>query len=194
MAKVRTPLLSFGASGKLARTLTFFAWKGIDVAREYVIPTNPRTSAQTTQRDLFTACVYAWRNYVTDSAVRAAWNLLASAGKYAMSGFNRFQQSTLHILGPDPDASYATAVAAAAGNTVDFTMSNMDDGATGDEAGNFEVWVGDKATNLLKFEDQTISTGTISTSDLGDTGDIKYVELRKGGYSRSGIAKVTLIA
>lgn len=50
MAKVIAPLMSFGASGKLANTLVFFPWKGIKAVRSYVIPANPRSPAQEDQR------------------------------------------------------------------------------------------------------------------------------------------------
>lgn len=193
MAKLRTPLLSFGATGQLAKTLVFFAWKGIDVAREYIIPSNPQTAAQTTQRGLFTSCVSAWRNYVTSSVERTAWNRDASVDRRPMSGFNAFCSSLLQIIGGDPDASYANGATAVAGNDVDIDMLNMDDGATGDEAGNFDVWIGDRANSLLLNGTQTIAAGVISTGDIGDTDDVKYVQIRKGGFSRSGIYKVTLI-
>jgi len=194
MAIARTPLLSFGATGKLAKTLVFFPWKGLDVVREYVIPTNPNTAAQATQRTLFSATVSAWRNYFTNAVMRTAWNLSASASKKAQSGFNAAMSAMIKICSSDPDASFALTGAAAAGNTVDFGMLNADDGAAGDEAGNFEVWVGDEATSLLNLETKTIAAGTISTSDLGDLDDVKYVKLRKDGQDRSGIVKVTLIA
>lgn len=57
MAKLKGPLMSLGASGALGKTLVFFGWKGIDVAREYVVPSNPKTSGQTTQRGYVTAAV-----------------------------------------------------------------------------------------------------------------------------------------
>jgi len=194
MGKVRTPLLSFGASGKLANTLVYFSWKGLDVVREYVIPSNPKTAAQTTQRNLFSAMVASWRNYFTDSGMRADWNRSASASHTAQSGFNSAMSAMIKICSGDPDASFASASAPAAGNTVDFTLLNADDGAQGDEAGDFEVWVGDHATSLLNFETVAIAVGVVSTSDLGDADDVKYVKLRKDGQDRSGISKVTLIA
>ncbi len=191
MARVRTPLISFGASGKIARTIVFFAWKGIDVAREYVVPSNPRTPAQVTQRNLFADAVAAFRNYLTDAAIRTAWNQLASAGKQAMSGFNRAMESMLAVLKMDPDASYASSYAES-GQVITFTMLNMDDGTTGDEAGDFEIWKGHAATSLLKFEEVAIAAGSINTTALGDAGDVVYCELRKSGWSRSGITKATL--
>jgi len=50
MAKVNAPLMSFGASGALAKALVYFSWKGIDCVRQFVIPSNPKTTKQTTQR------------------------------------------------------------------------------------------------------------------------------------------------
>lgn len=57
MAKVNAPLFSFNASGKLANALVYFGWKGIDVVRSYVVPSNPKTAAQNTQRGYVTAAV-----------------------------------------------------------------------------------------------------------------------------------------
>lgn len=42
MAKVFMPLLSAQASGKLAKSMVHFYWKGLNVVRQWVIPTNPR--------------------------------------------------------------------------------------------------------------------------------------------------------
>lgn len=57
MAKLKAPLLSLGASGAIGKTLVFFDWKGLNVVREYVIPTDPNTTAQSTHRALLTDMV-----------------------------------------------------------------------------------------------------------------------------------------
>ena len=51
--------MSLGAAGKLADTLVFFPWKGINAVREYVIPSNPKTTKQVTQRGYVAAAVAA---------------------------------------------------------------------------------------------------------------------------------------
>lgn len=43
MAKVVMPLLSAEASGKIANTMVFFYWKGLNVVRRWVVPGNPRS-------------------------------------------------------------------------------------------------------------------------------------------------------
>ena len=57
MAKLKAPLLSLGASQQLGKALVFFNWKGLDLVREYVVPSNPRTSGQVTQRGYMTDIV-----------------------------------------------------------------------------------------------------------------------------------------
>jgi hypothetical protein len=56
MAKLKAPLFSLGATQKLGDALVFFPWKGLNCVRTWVVPTNPKTTAQNTQR-----------SYVTDS-------------------------------------------------------------------------------------------------------------------------------
>jgi len=53
MAKVKMPLMSASASGKIANSLVYFTWKGLDVVRSYVVPSNPNTTSQQTQRVTF---------------------------------------------------------------------------------------------------------------------------------------------
>jgi len=50
MAKLKGPLFSLGASQQLGKALVYFPWKGLNVVREYVIPSNPKTTLQNTQR------------------------------------------------------------------------------------------------------------------------------------------------
>ena len=50
MAKVTGPLMSISASGKLADSIVFFGWKGIQVVRQWLKPANPQSFAQGDQR------------------------------------------------------------------------------------------------------------------------------------------------
>ena len=53
MAKVTGPLFSMSASGKIGDALVFFGWKGINVVREWLIPTNKQSAAQGNRRVMF---------------------------------------------------------------------------------------------------------------------------------------------
>lgn len=94
MAKLKAPLLSLGASGKLGGALVFFNWKGIDVVREYVVPTNPNTTLQQTQRGYLTTLVAAIHTaqakalYMLVEADQVAYANLANAKGRVMTWFN----------------------------------------------------------------------------------------------------------
>lgn len=46
MAKVTGPLYSMSASGKIGNAMVHFAWKGINVVREWLVPSNPQSADQ----------------------------------------------------------------------------------------------------------------------------------------------------
>lgn len=72
MAKVTAPLLSIGARGQIGRSQVYGTWRGVKYVRQHVIPSNPRTAAQTTTRDTFAALDELWKRMGTLS--RATWN------------------------------------------------------------------------------------------------------------------------
>lgn len=51
MAKVSGPLMSMDASGSFAGAIVFGKWKGRNVVRQLVTPSNPQTAAQTAVRN-----------------------------------------------------------------------------------------------------------------------------------------------
>lgn len=46
MAKVTGPLMSMSASGKIADAIVFFGWKGTNVVRQWLKPSNPQSTGQ----------------------------------------------------------------------------------------------------------------------------------------------------
>lgn len=85
MAKLKAPLLSLGASGAIGEAIVYFPWKGLDVAREYVVPANPNTALQQTQRGYLSAAVidiHAAQGHATNPLVEA------DAMAYALWGSN----------------------------------------------------------------------------------------------------------
>jgi len=52
MAKVQGPLYSMSASGKIGDAIVFFGWKGLNVVREWLVPTNKQSAAQGNQRTM----------------------------------------------------------------------------------------------------------------------------------------------
>lgn len=101
MAKLKAPLMSLGASQQLGKALVFFGWKGLDVVREYVIPSNPRSAGQTTQRGYLTAGVAELHRIqglgvgIWTEADQIAYALWASVVKAATTWFNQVMKNWL---------------------------------------------------------------------------------------------------
>lgn len=94
MAKVKAPFFGLGASGALGKAIVYFTWKGIDVVREYVVPTNPDTDLQKLQRGYLRDAVatihraQARATYAIDQDDITAYSLKASALGRTMTWFN----------------------------------------------------------------------------------------------------------
>lgn len=129
MAKVTAPLFSFTAAGKLANALVYFSWKGLDVVRSYVIPSNPNTAAQQTQRTRLTNAVSDWHTIGLIALDETAWNAFAATLPKPQSGFNAFcgDHIDFAIGGDTPDMGFAGTVADDGDGT--FTMTITEDGA-----------------------------------------------------------------
>lgn len=80
MAVLKTPLLSFGARGKIGDSLVFAAWRGISYVRRHVIPANPQSTAQTLTRDIFATLEEMWKT--GGPLMRAPYNLYATGQKF----------------------------------------------------------------------------------------------------------------
>jgi len=197
MSKVSGPLLSLSASGKFANTLVASVWKGIPYMRQYVVPTNPNTTAQATHRALFTLAVTAWQTIKAVAIMKTAWGVDALMGPNTESGFNAFMKNAIKLMSFDPDGSMATGFTTAAGCPV-WTMKNIDAMDTGDEAGDFEIWMGTTKANLALVETKQIAASTITGTVVGATGTYFWGLYKVTGAtpavecSRAGI--VTLLA
>lgn len=124
MAKVKSPLMSFSASGQIAKSLVFATWKGIADVRQYVIPANPRSTDQVTQRGYLTAAVAAWHAFTRNVYDAAAFNILASLEASAMSGFNIFCKLWIAVLkaAETPHPCHTFAVITNTGGLLDFDI------------------------------------------------------------------------
>ena len=86
MVKVFAPMLSLDASGTLGNAVTFSKWKGRNYVRERVIPSNPKSEAQTGRRAMFKFLTQAWA--ALDAAEKATWQDLAD--QLIASPFNAY--------------------------------------------------------------------------------------------------------
>lgn len=88
MAKTTAPLLSFGASGSLAKTMVASKWKGRPYMRQHVVPANPKSAEQTLTRGAFAFGSSIWK--FADTIFRESWERFAVGqvltGRNAMMG------------------------------------------------------------------------------------------------------------
>ena len=94
MAKVTGPLMSIDARGKLADSIVFMGWKGLNTVRQWVKPSNPNTPAQQAIRADFSTAVTKQKTLIAPD--KAAWNNRASG--QPLSGFNMFVQKVVNAL------------------------------------------------------------------------------------------------
>lgn len=126
MAKVTAPLFSFGARGQLAETLVYFPWKGIDAVRSYVVPANPNSAGQQTQRGYFGDAVDKWHTLGLDADDRAAWNRYATTLPTPQSGFNAFVRDYVNLrVGGLADAATAMGFNGSIASDGDGTFTGL---------------------------------------------------------------------
>lgn len=93
MALVKfSPAIS-SLSGSTA-SIVFSRWKGRHYIRERVIPANPKTAAQTTQRNFFAKVVGWWHD--VKAILKDACDELGAT--WSVSGFNAFQSRNVQDL------------------------------------------------------------------------------------------------
>lgn len=104
MAKVTGALMSLSASGTIAKTLTYGAWKGIPYARTRVIPANPRSTSQTETRTAFAFLQELYKS--APNIAREPW--IAAAIGNPMTPINSLIQKNLSALRIATDLSTIT--------------------------------------------------------------------------------------
>lgn len=97
MSKVLAPLFSRDARGQLGYAIVYSSWKGLSTVRSYVVPANPNTAGQQTQRGYMADAVTIWRSGFFNAADRTAWNAWATLDPRPMSGFNEFCSQYLNV-------------------------------------------------------------------------------------------------
>lgn len=155
MAKLKAPLLSLGASGQLGKSLVYFNWKGLDVVREYVVPSNPKTAAQTTQRGYLTdavAHIHEAQAHATEPMLSAdliAYSTLAAAKGKIMTWFNQACKLWVDVMvaGKTPIIYHEGVVGDKTANSINLSLQILEETPSDLAAGKF--YFGTSKTNLI---------------------------------------------
>jgi len=130
MAKTKGPLFSLSASGQLAKTLVYGAWKGHKYARQHIVPSNPRTPDQITTRNHLAQLNIEWHNSDRTAEDKLAYSTLALIYGASITGWNQFVRIYKPVLdaGSTPIYFHNGKVLYAAGpNQYTFTCSSEPD-------------------------------------------------------------------
>jgi len=130
MATTTAPLLSFGASGAIAKTQVYATWKGRPYARRYVVPSNPNTAEQQ-----LTRTVFAWLNNVwkfMPSGAIDAWVLYGRNSRFTdRNGFIKKNLAALReatdlsdfIFSPSAGGGLAASAVTFTGGALQITIA-----------------------------------------------------------------------
>lgn len=99
MAKVTAPLLSMGSRGTIGKTVTFGSWRGINYARQRVVPSNPQTTAQQAVRTTFALLREMWK--LAPQNLIDPWDAFAAGRPF--TGMNKFVGENVRVLNGMPD-------------------------------------------------------------------------------------------
>ena len=165
MAKLKGPLFSLGASQQLGKTLVYFAWKGLNVVRQYVIPANPKTALQQTQRGYLTGAVAGIHTAQADatnplkSIDQVAYSALAAVKGIIMTWFNMAVKLwvDVKVAVKTPcvysDMTFTTKTA----NAIDLELYLNEETGSTLAAGKF--YFGSTKTNLIHAKVATVTAG-----------------------------------
>lgn len=197
MAKVKAPLLSFGASGKIADTQVYFPWKGINAVRKYVIPTNPKTDAQVTQRGWVTEAVDKIHTAMSapagalNSLDKSAFALWARALGIIMTWFNCIVKYWVDARVAANSACIFTGGVVTPAST-QVTLQLFITASVGAEPTDGKIWYGTSPTSLINSIACTVADLATGKDVTGLTNGTKYYFQYRpttAGYleSKSGI-------
>jgi len=99
--KTTAPLLSFGASGQIAKTMVYASWKGRQYARRHVVPANPNSVDQQSTRNVFSFLQATYK--LAPSLVTDVWKAYAKG--IVMTDRNAFTKINLGDLRSGTDLS-----------------------------------------------------------------------------------------
>lgn len=185
MAKLKAPLFSLGASGQIGKALVFFPWKGLNLVREHVVPSNPNTSLQDAHRDILTAAVAAVHaaqaaaSQPLASSDQVAYSALASAKGKIMTWFNQVVKLWIdvEVAGEVPVIYRGERQHDLSVTSINLTLWLEEETASTLAAGKF--YFGTSRTNLVNSEAATVHAGQdvqIADVDLSAflTAGVKY--------------------
>ena len=179
MAKLKAPLMSLGATGALGKSIVFFGWKGLNVAREYVVPSNPQSGPQTTQRGYLTEAVTLIHTAQADptnplgEVDKQAYALWGSIFATPRTWFNQACKNCIDLqTAAKKGIIYHKGVSTPGAGQIGITLKRTKQGANDITVG--LIYYGTSKSAMLNSISATIVAGAISGTITGLTAGVKY--------------------
>lgn len=176
MAKVNAPLFSFGASGKIADALVYFPWKGLNAVRQYIIPSNPKSTGQVTQRGYLTdavAAIHAFQARATQTFKATdvgAYALWASVVKAATTWFNQAVKNFVdQLVAGKSGVLWGNGSTTPGANTLAVSCF-----AQGVVCTTGDFWYGTSKTALIHSKVAGVAANVFTATLTGLTTGVKY--------------------
>lgn len=191
MAKTRAPLLSFGGSGQIGKTMVMSSWRGIKYAREYVIPSNPQTESQQFVRTTFALLREMWK--LAPSELLATWNSFAQGRPF--TGMNKLVGENIRVLNGEMDMSNFIGSPGSKGGLPPVDMALSVAGGAGEIAVDFTAPAAPPGWTLTKsvavaFPQQApngiFQTPLVQQFAVAGPWDLEFTGLEAGTYVVSG--------
>lgn len=178
MAKLKAPLLSFGASGQIAKTIVYFPWKGLNVARKHVVPANPNTTDQQTQRGYVTAGVAKIHAAIVRATFplvdddKSAYSLLAGTHPTPRTWFNEAVKNWVDtkVSANEPVIFSGGAASSTLATSAVLQLYLNEETPSAMGAGVF--YLGVSKTSLIKQQPGTITAGSHVTNGANPYTDL----------------------
>lgn len=149
MAKVKGPLMSLDARGQVGKAIVFMGWKGLKTLRAHVVPANPKTTAQVTQRTKLTKMVDFWQNLLAPD--KGGWDKQAPIEPKVMSGFNSATKhgiASQNAFTPGTAGKNYTSTPGVGDLTISVDILSIDDLSIVDSLTDIKVQHGTEIRNL----------------------------------------------
>lgn len=128
MAKLTGPLLSFGSKGQIGKAMVTASWRGIPYARQYVVPANPRTTAQQANRTMFALLREMYK--LAPSVLRAPWDAFATGRPFL--GVNKFVGENIRLMNGQTDMQLFLGSPGARGGLPPVSVAAAENGTPGE--------------------------------------------------------------
>jgi len=190
--KVRAPLLSLQARGRIANTVTFSTIRRRHHANLAAIQANFAAPADPGQRSALAAAVDFWQTVLDDDDARAPWDRAARVDRLKGSGYHAAVAAASTRLNTEASPSLAWKLIPDEDFSLSAILRDVRTHALATDTGAVSLYAGATPYSLSLLATAAIDDGCLTFSSLASEDTKLYCRLVKDGRPVSGLHVVTL--